>query len=260
MSTLIIGSTAAHHWFTDWRKPKDLDVWSDETVEESWAPGHKVDNFWDDRLATLIDSPSARYATPDELYTIKHSHAYWELKNGSWSKHMWDLLELQRRGAQLIPAWHDRLYEVWSDIHGRKMVDLTQEADEFFTDAVKRKYVHDSIHETVAYYDKPLYDYVLKDGKSVQMDMKKVWALPHDDIVKMFREEVYVTSLERLLIPNDYHYSPGRAYLWALRRTITSLTKGKSARFLVSNYRQMASPDIDYVKKHLDNKEKLVLL
>lgn len=250
MTTLVIGSTAAHNWFDDWRAPKDFDVFSN-------APNIKGDVFWDERLAPLVGTKWRRIANPDELYTIKHSHAYWELKNGSWSKHMADLLELQRRGARLIPEWHDVLYKVWEDEHGKKQVNLNLEAEEFFTDAVKRVYEHDSLHESVAYYDKPLYDYVLKDDHSVQMDMKKVWAMPHEDIVKMFREEVYVTALERLIIPNDYKFSPGRAYQWALRRTITSLTKGKSARFIVTHFKDFMRPDIDYVKKHLDNKDKL---
>lgn len=248
MTTLVVGSTAAKHWFEDWREPKDLD---------QWAQVGYGDLFWDERLRPLIGTGWKRYATPDELYTIKHSHAYWELKNGTWAKHMYDLLDLQRRGAQLIPEWHDALYPVWEDLHGKKQVDLTKEADTFFSDAVIRKYDHDSLHETVAYYDKPLYDYVLKDGKSVLMDMKKVWQLPHDDIVKMFREEVYVTALERLIIPNDYKFSAGRAYQWSLRRTITSLTKGKSARFIVTHFKEFSKPDIDYVQKHLANKQKL---
>lgn len=252
MTILTIGSSAARAWFPDWREPKDLDAFADEKLA-----GAVADVFWDDRLYDLLGQRD-RTATPSELYTIKHSHAYWELQNGSWSKHMRDLLDLKARGAQLIPEWHDVLYRIWEDKHGRKVVDLTQEADEFFSDAVKRKYVHDSIHRSVAYTPgKPLYEDCLKDGKSVQMDMAKVWALPFWTQVELFREEIYVTALERLVIPNDYRYSAGRAYQWALRRTITSLTKGRSAKFIVSNFEHFASPEGDYVQRHLDNKHYL---
>lgn len=245
LTALVVGSTAAKHWFPDWREPKDLDRFA--------SVGHG-DLFWDERLYKLVPQGSDRFATPDELYTIKHSHAYWELRNNSWSKHMADLLELQRRGAKLIPEWHDVLYTVWEDLHGKKQVDLTQESDEFFTDAVKRIYDHDSIHHSVAYTPgKPIYDECLKDGKSVQMDMAKVWAMPHERIVQMFREEIYVTALERLVIPNDYKYSPGAAYQWALRRTITSLTKGKSAQFIVSHFDEFRAPDFNYVQWHRSN-------
>lgn len=221
----------------------------------------RYDIFWDDRLWTLVDALEDRFATPDELYTIKVSHAYWELKNGSWNKHMCDILELKKRGAKLIPEWHDLLYKIWEDLYGRKQVDLTKEADEFFADAVKRIYDHDSIHHSVAYNPgHPIYDDCLKDGKTVQTDMTKVWAMPFERVVQMFREEVYVTALERLVIPNRYTYSPGAAYQWALRRTITSLTKGKSAQFMVENFDAFCRPDMDYVKHHLDNKNYLKIL
>lgn len=255
MTTLIVGSVAAKHWFSDWREPKDVDAFTDkDQIDVSMITDCdlKGDIFWDERLRDPIHTGGV--ATPDELYTIKHSHAYWELKNNSWGKHMADLLDLKRRGAKLIPEWHDVLYKVWEDLHGKKQVDLTQESDEFFTDAVKRIYDHDSIHHSVAYTPgKPIYDECLKDGKSVQMDMAKVWAMPHERIVQMFREEIYVTALERLVIPNDYKYSPGAAYQWALRRTITSLTKGKSAQFIVSHFDEFHAPDLNYVQWHKDN-------
>jgi hypothetical protein len=245
VTTLVTGSTAAKAWFPDWREPKDYDAFADEK-----PAGVRGDIFWDDRLHAILGDCD-RTATPDELYTIKYSHSFWELKNGTWDKHMADLLALRRHGAQLIPEWFDVLYEIWSDLHGAKKVDLTKEAEDFFADAVKRVYDHDSIHLSVAYTPgQPIYDDCLKDGKSVQMDMAKVWAMPHERIVQMFREEIYVTALERLVIPNDYLYSPGRAYQWALRRTITSLTKGRSARFLVDHFDEFRLPDIDYVAHH----------
>ena len=259
MTVLVIGSTAAKHWFPEWREPKDCDYFGDEVVKP--VDGQRVEPFWDDRLLKLLSADEWRYATPDELYSIKFSHSFWDLRNGSWPKHMYDLLKLKARGAQLIPEWHDVLYEVWEDLHGKKKVDLTMESDEFFADAVKRIYEHDSIHLSVAYTPgKPIYDECLKAGKTVQIDMNKVWAMPHDRIVQMFREEIYVTALERLVIPSNYTHSPGAAYQWALRRTITSLTKGASAKFIVENFDTFRRPDMDYLRHHLDHKDLLVKL
>ena len=254
MTTLIIGSVAAEAQVPGWRKPKDLDAFTNEDPE-SVTLGFELsgDLFWDDELTAILDPNTQRYATVDELYTIKHSHAYWELKNGSWGKHIADLLKLQEAGGTLIPEWHDVLYRVWERRHGKKMVDLTQEADEFFTDAVKRIYDHDSIHRSIALRGKPIYEDCLKDGKTVQIDMDKVWAMPHERIMQMFREEIYVTALERKVIPSGYKYSPGAAYQWALRRTITSLTKGKSAQYLVSHFAELTKPNMDYVGWHLHN-------
>ncbi|AMS02565.1 hypothetical protein BJD55_gp016 [Gordonia phage Yvonnetastic] len=260
MRALEIGSSAARYRIPTWREPKDIDYWCDEDLPSGVKSLIRFDTFWHPRLADLLEDNVVRTATLDELYTIKFSHAYWELRNGSWEKHMADLLSMRDHGAQLIPEWHDHLYRVWEDVHGKKVVDLTQEAEEFFTDAVKRIYVHDSIHDSVAYHDRPIYEECLKDGKSVQMDMEKVWAMPFERQVQMFREEIYVTALERLVIPSDYKCSPGRAYRWALRRTITSLTKGRSAKFLVENFDIFARADVDYVGIHLANTDKLVRL
>lgn len=236
------------------RLPKDVDTFSD-----MWNHEGRTDNFWDDRLYEWLGRGSEiRYATLDELYTIKHSHAYWELPNGSWSKHMSDMLRLEDAGAKLDLELHDLLYSIWVDKHGPKRVDLDMDKQSFFDDGVRRKYDHDSVHYSVAYGDHPLYEDFLKAPPSVMIDMSKVWSADHDTIVQLFREEVLATALERIVIPNDYRCSPGAAYQWALRRTITSLTKGRSARFIVSNYREFVKPDPDYVKRHRANAHKLI--
>lgn len=250
---LVIGSTAIKHYVRDYRQPKDLDVFSSRP-----EPG--AETFWHPLFEQWIPEGTNRFATLDEMYTLKVSHSYWELRNGSWGKHINDAAFLKRNGAELIGDLHDLLYKVWAEEHGRKRVDLSQEADEFFSDAVQRAYVHDSIHESVAYGDRPMYERVLKDGHTVAMDMAKLKALPFEDQVKLFREEVYATALERLIIPSNYTYSPARAYAWALRRTITSLTKGWSARFLVENYDLFRRADVDYVARHKANAFMLIPL
>jgi hypothetical protein len=256
VTTLIIGSMAAvqEHGCPLGRLPKDLDVFSDDPMG---IP--KSDGFWDDRLYEWLgDGSETRFATLDELYTIKHSHAYWELPNGSWSKHMTDMLRLEDAGAELIPELHDLLYSIWVDRHGAKRVDLDMDAAEFFDDGVRRKYDHDSVHVSVAYGDRPMYERFLKAPPSVMIDMPKVWAASLEDQIRLFREEVYATALERIVIPKDYRCSPRAAYAWALRRTITSLTKGRSARFIVANYREFREPDHDYVARHRSRAEHLI--
>jgi hypothetical protein len=94
----------------------------------------------------------------------------------------------------------------------------------------------------------------------VDVAMAKIKALPWDQQIKLYREEVYATALERKVIPSNYKISPRKAYAWALRRTITSLTKGWSSLFLIENYDVMRTPDVNYVQRHLDNKDRLILL
>lgn len=250
---LVVGSTAMVRLGLAHRQAHDLDVLTPHL--EAGA-----DTYWHPRLAEWIEPGTDRFASLDELYTLKASHSYWELRNGSWAKHMFDAVQLKRAGAFVVQPLHDLLYSVWEDRHGKKKVDLSQESGEFFADAVNRKYDHDSIHASVAYGEEPMYVHVLKEGHSVQVGMLKLKSLSHEDKVKLFREEVYATALERLVIPSDYKHSPRAAYDWALRRTITSLTKGWSAQFLVEHYETFRRPDVDYMARHLANRDKLIPL
>lgn len=267
MTTLIIGSTAAKRWIPDFREPKDFDVFTTSETGSTEYLGTRYEPFYSPLIADWVNQrwvntypANSRCANLDELYTIKISHSYWELPNGSWTKHMEDAACFKRHGAELLPDLHALLYKVWEERYGKKKVNLNMDASDFFDDAVNRVYDHDSIHASVAYGDHPLYEDVMEDGQSVKTDMRKVWALPFDKQVMLFREEIYATALERIVIPRNYKCSPRAAYAWALRRTITSLTKGRSATFISDNYELFRAPDVDYVKRHLHNADKLIRL
>jgi hypothetical protein len=266
---LIIGSTALDLHFPDLgREPKDLDIFAPPEDSEYWS---KAERFWHPLLEGAFESSTPndyqsisavtaryRFATPDELYTIKVSHSYWEIGD-TWDKHIYDILFLQDKKAKLIQPLHDTLYKIWEEKHGKKRVNLNMTSDEFFTAGVKRIYDHDSIHDSVAYGDHALYEDLLQKDEEVAIDHRRMWEWPTEKLVLLFREEVAATALERMIIPSDYTCSPGLAWTWALRRTITSLTKGKSAQFIVEHFREFMKPD-DYVIRHLLNVEKLVRL
>lgn len=268
---LVIGSVAMNKALGyQFRKPKDIDYFGEVgslALTGMAIPGLIGEPFWHESFAgTQLDRDD--YATLDELYTIKVSHAYWELKNGSWDKHMVDILVLQSAGAQLDMELHKLLYPVWVQTHGTKKMNLSQAAGMFFDDAVVRFYDHDSIHDSVAYGDRPLYERILKDGETVDIDPDKMWnGLTFDEQVLLFREEIAATALERWMIPTKYRYSPGLAWKKALKKTITSLTKGKSARFIVTNFEHFMLPhaymDIHRAKQHklipLEGKKSLVM-
>jgi hypothetical protein len=251
VTTLIIGSTAMKAHLPHTREPKDLDAFSDIPTLTVGKTLSRLDAFWHPDFYAAWDFDGERVATLDELYTIKCSHSYWVLKNGSWDKHMFDIVELKKAGARLDEALHKMLYSVWKQQHGKKRVDLNMGKRDFFTDAVPRIYDHDSIHYSVAYDDKPVYEDCFVDGQEIAMDMKKVKALPFEKLVRLYREEIYATALERWVIPSEYTVSPRKAYADALKKTITSLTKGWSATFMVDNYEVFRSPDMDYVRHHL---------
>jgi hypothetical protein len=224
-------------------------------VETLWHPF--MDEYVPWRYLRIV---SEKLAYPNELYTIKISHAGWDLGFGSWEKHMHDCDFLKSKGMTVIQPLYDVLVRVWQDVHGRKKVNLTQDKASFFDDAVTRIYDHDSIHESVAYGDRPLYESVMKDDASVQTDMVKVRGLTCEQQLRLYREEIYATALERWVIPSDYRCSPTQAYARALKKTIVSLTKGWSTQFLAENYGALRRPDMDYVARHLSRQDRLIRL
>lgn len=246
MTKIVIGSTAARYHFPDWREPKDLDIFTDEDI-----PG---DNFWHPALHRWFGHSEDRMATPNELYTIKASHMGWELKNGSWRKHAFDVYKFQQAGAQIEQPLYEILYEVWTEKHGPKRVNLNLEPKEFFNAHVYRPYDHDSLHDSVAFEPGvPLYTKILQDDHPVMVDRDKWNALPYQDQLNMVREEAYATALERFMIPSKYEYSARKAYDWSIQKTITSFSKGWWCDFAIANWQHFVRPNMDYVQHHLNN-------
>lgn len=106
---LIVGSTALRHWFEDARLPRDLDI---------YTPHHYAgaDTFWHPALAQWITPDTDRFASPDELYTIKLSHISCHHQTHSSTKHVEDAAYLERRGAHCDPLLHILLCDVWKDM------------------------------------------------------------------------------------------------------------------------------------------------
>lgn len=255
---ILVGSQAAKHWFPDWREPQDTDYFVSEGQKVEREPG--IEYFSHPGLYRWFGRDEERIATTEELYTIKVSHAFWALKNGTWSKHMNDILSFQKRNVEFIPELYDIMYNIWVEVHGAKKVNLNQEPEDFFNEHVPRKYDHDSIHHSVAYGDVPMFEKILRDGHAVAVDRSKFDNLSHEDKCRLVREEVYATALERKIIPSGYTGSPRAAYAYAMRQLITSYSKGWFPLWVVLNYSDVYKPDRNYVQYHLDNAHKLILL
>lgn len=249
---LVIGSAGARYAFgEEWaREPKDWDAFTD-------SPLTGEDCFWDDRMASWLDARDktnkSMYATRNELYTIKLSHTAYDLRNNSWVKHMEDLAWMQAKGCTVDEDLYTLLSSIWKDRYGDRKFMLKDDKSEFFADAVTRKYDHDSLHRSVALIQRPMYEFFLKPGATVDMDMSKVWAADKKFQLDLFWEEIAVTALERKVIPSDYTCSPTAAWAWALRRTVTGLTKGRSSRFIRENYSWYRRTKYDYVQQHKNN-------
>ena len=259
METHLIGSAATKIWFPDLnREPKDYDYFTNEKMSKARPDGKRVETFYHPSLENYTwDYP--KYASARELYTIKVSHLFWENRG---VKHAKDAIFFQEKGVEFHRPLYDVLYPIWVEHYGAKRARLPRgaKAEDFFNANVDRKYDHDSIHASVAYYDKPLFEVILADGESVAVDWKKFEQMTHTDKLRLVREEVYATALERKIIPSDYRENSVHAYRWALQKTITSFWKGKWALFAALNLKDLVIPEVDYVQVHKDNKERLILL
>lgn len=262
MHPIMVGSRAAKHWFPDFREPKDIDFFgSKDEVDAIYGQsidGARVESFYHPALENWA---WGRWATSDELYTIKVSHAFWPNR---WPKHIQDIEFFQSKECQVIEPLFDILYSIWVEHYGKKKARLARgtKPEEFFTNTVHRKYDHDSLHASVAYYDEPLFNAILADGEAVAVDKRRFDTLPFEDKCRLVREEVYATALERKVIPSDYTNNPLGAYRWALEKTVTSFSKGWFPRWIVENVYvgDLTRPDVDYVARHKENANRLVLL
>ncbi len=173
------------------------------------------------------------YTSKCALYTIKESHLEWDI---FWFKHAFDVIMLQRNGAYRLDDLYFAFKDFWKKAHGYKTrLSLDRSKDDFFNDAVVKKYDHDWLHEVVARPNPPLYTLALSDNAEVMIDRVKFDKLMHSQKLNMFREEMCVIALERWVIPSEGKIHPALAYLYAVQKTITNLTKNWASQFILDN-------------------------
>lgn len=243
-----------NHWFPDWRSsPRDED-WLTDTYVKSTRDSEYHDVTGYEGLTWILNN-SDGIATPETLYTLKLSHSFWDIH---WAKTMHDIKEFQKLDIQVNEELFKLLYKDFTIIHGKKRAVLEKANEEFFNDHTDRKYVHDDLHKAVAYYDKPMYEYIKKDLKSANVSYKMFQALSKEDKLKLCREEMYVVALERHLIPANFSRLPKKlAYLKSAKNLVTSMTKGWFPRYIVSNWQDLGElDDHDFVGLFKDSLNK----
>ena len=195
-------------------------------------------------------NPNFKIATIDAIYTLKLSHLPWDIK---WQKHKSDILRLQKLGAKKIVKLYDALIKHWESVNTDKdRLNLYKKKSDFFDDYVPYVYDHDYLHEVVALPDKPIYSLCLKDGQEVAIDKDKFFALPFEQQLRMFQEEVTVIAAERWLIPKrkkKFHWL--KAYSLSVHKTVTALTKGWATQFMIDNLDYYIRPNKElFIKLH----------
>ena len=230
MNTIIIGSTAANHWFPDWRKAKDLDILSTGSMKVSG-----VDAQHHELAQMVIDQSSDKeFADPSVLYTLKVSHAYWDIH---WDKTMYDIWQFQLRGCGIIKQdLHDSLVKMWTKVHGAKKVNLTQSKDKFWNDAVERRFDHEWLHDQVKFFDRPMHETLHPEHSKVLIDRRKFFGLSETDRLKAAMEEILTIAIERADLGSESKNGDRlRAVKYSHKKLCTTMSKGWFAQYLVEN-------------------------
>lgn len=229
---LIFGSRAAKHWFPDFREPKgDIDYITKDKLQSS----REKEYHWVDAFQYVLENnKSTQYVDPDFLYTIKVSHAAWDIH---FDKTMLDIMFLQKKGCKLDYELYNMLLKEWEVIHGHKKVNLNKPNEYFFDDAVNRKHSHDELHQLLKYYDEPLHTKIRTDLSNAMPDYNKWCDLTPTDQFRCALEEIYVVATERYILPHNIPIKHAKQK--ALKQLITSMTKGWFNLFLIVNFEKL---------------------
>lgn len=261
----IVGSTVMQK-FGFKVEPKDLDIFYIKGTKKPFikcnrrVEYHTLPKELFDKFITRFDYPAGHsYLTPESLYVLKLSHAEYNIHWQKTVKHIHMLkrdLKEKYRTADIFDALPEQyrnlfydLKEFWKTVHkSKRNIKLNANKDKFFNNRVQRKYDHDLLHEIVKYSTEPMYKKCLKDGQDVFLDEKKFNALTHRQKLQLCREEIYVIALERFLIPNNFKLCEHECYRAALKKLVTTMTKGWFPTYICDNYDQLNKVDKNYMK------------
>lgn len=243
---VLIGSRALHYWVpeinlsehTDWDVisygPIDGFEWHDPNLLNNYemALKYATEHTIEHKGHTLS------IMSMEGLAIIKRSHLWRDYKFQSHitQYHKFGLARVfEDTDSWTNPFYIDRLAQTYRDFP-RNHPKLNKSKDEFFSDAVTRKYDHDMLHELVAFGARPVYTQLQPDQpNSVWCDKTKWDDLPDMSKALCVAEETMVTALERYLIP-DPTYPPRLACLKSLDKVCTTMCSGWFRDYAIDNY------------------------
>lgn len=213
----LFGSKLIKKYFPDFREPNDTD-WVTNDKSELKTSTKEEEYYY------IPNSPD-REMTPDEIYTLKVSHAIYDIH---WKKTMSDIRFLQLKGCKIIPEMLKELREYWVEVHGEQhRTDFEVKPGDFFEDRVRRKFNHDDLHKML----NPTPTYLKMIVNGVNPDTELFNRLSDDDKRELLFEESFVISIER------FSNNPDRlAYNKAQQSLVTRLHPVWLADFIIENW------------------------
>lgn len=190
------------------------------------------------------------------LYSIKRAHRH---SPRMFHKHVLDynLLHELLGGEDVFGRVTKLRYQETVEREKLRTPSLNKTAKDFFDDNVSnRTFVHDQIHEVMAFGERPMFEKIKIDPDKVACSKEKFFALTDTQRRQCVQEEAYVIALERAMIPMLFEgeklANPWEAYKWAVMRICTTLCSGWFREWALENYDTlMFWYDKGYVEKFL---------
>lgn len=172
----------------------------------------------------------------DLLFTLKSSHKYKKNSVHFW-KNLFDYHRMKDAGAKIKPEYQEFFKLRQKESYDYSHPNLSVSKKDFFSEAhgIQYQYDHDSIHASVANFERPAYTYYAKDGEEVKSDKNKFFSLPEEYRLWGAIEESCVLALERSIVPFPGTLSLKKAWLMAFSKVCTSITSGWFREYCYDN-------------------------
>lgn len=199
-------------------------------------------------------------ASLEMMYSIKRAHRH---SPRFFEKHVNDYNRLHKlfKGRDIFAKVTALRYKETAEKQKLRTPSLNKTAKDFFDDNVSnRTFIHDQIHEVMAFGSRPMFERIKIDPDKVACSKEKFFLLSGEQRDQCVQEEAYVIALERAMIPMLFEgekiATPSDAYKWAVMRICTTLCSGWFREYAVENYDNlMLRYDRTYVDKFLDAAE-----
>lgn len=242
---MLIGSRALHYWYPDVsiKTSTDFDIISKEPIEgaehHQWEllDNYKLVDYTSSEHTIVFNGKVVHVVNPVGLAIVKRSHLWRDLGFNKHITHYWKYLAEHEKNMHL----GDRILLEQRTILTHKMFpqvtpNLNQTVEQFFTDGVKKVYLHDDLHVLFAYSIQPMYTRLQTD-KTKAWCSRELWdGLTHIEKLQCVAEEAYVISTERFLVPKNWEYPMKLAYMQSVEKICTTLCSGWFRCFAIDHY------------------------
>ena len=250
MKPILIGSRALAYWMPNFKVSPDADwdIISDLPIEgaeyhDRYLLNNADVHFFTSPYHTIdFNGTEILVCKLQGLALIKRSHLWRDL---SFDKHITHYHKYLSHYAVTYSELSEEFLKERTrqtiEMFPQRHPNLNQSVEDFFDDAVTKKYNHDYLHELFAYSSKPWYTSLQDDPSKAWCSQEKFNKLTHSQQLECVAEEVYVIATERFLAPKDWKYPAKLAYMKALKKVCTTLCSGWFRDKAIDHYPEILS-------------------